>query len=82
MWRQMVARKYDELKIEKTLVEMYSYLEKLLGEIARAAQEAHKLNFSADFARNIEIDANPYNFTNKFQILLLGYQPNIGIGRQ
>ena len=27
MWSQMVARKYDELEIEKTPVEMYSYLE-------------------------------------------------------
>ena len=37
VWSQMVARKYDELEIEKTLVEMYSYLEKFLGETARAA---------------------------------------------
>ena len=37
VWSQMVARKYDELEIEKTPVEMYSYLEKFLGETARAA---------------------------------------------
>ena len=37
MWSQMVARKYDELDIEKTPVEMYSYLENFLGETARTA---------------------------------------------
>ena len=52
IWSQMVARKYDELDIEKTPVEMYSYLEKFLGETARAAWEAYKKNFPADFARD------------------------------
>ena len=74
----MVARKYDELEIEKTLVEMYSYLEKFLGEIARATWEANKQNFLADFSRDIELEANNYNFTNK--IHLLGTQPNTGVG--
>ena len=78
----MVTRKYDELKIEKTSVEMYSYLEKFLGETARAAWEAYKLNYLSDFARDIELGANPYNFTNKIQILLLGYQPNAWVGKQ
>ena len=80
MWSQIVARKYDELEIEKTPVEMYSYLEKFLGETARAAWEAYKKNFPADFARDIELGANPYNFTNKIQILLLGTQPNTSVG--
>ena len=40
MWSQMVTRKYDELEIEKTPVEMYSYSEKFLGETARTAWEA------------------------------------------
>ena len=61
---------------------MCSYLEKVLGETTRAAWEAYKLNFLTYFARDIELGANPYNFTNKIQILLLGYQPNIGVGRQ
>ena len=78
----MIARKYDELAIEKPLVEMYNYLEKLLGETTRAAWEAYKLNYPVDFARDIELGANPYNFTDKIQILLLGYQPNTGEGRQ
>ena len=78
----MVARKYDELKIEKTPVEMYSCLEKFLGETARTAWEAYKQNFSLDFTRDIELGANPYNFTNKIQILLLGYQPNTRVGKQ
>ena len=78
----MIARKYDELAIEKPLVEMYNYLEKLLGETTRAAWEAYKLNYPVDFARDIELGPNPYNFTNKIQILLLGYQPNTNEGRQ
>ena len=76
----MIARKYNELEIEKTHIEMYSYLEKFLGETARAAWEAYKHNFPTDFARDIELGANPYNFTNKIQILLLGTQPNTGVG--
>ena len=59
---------------------MYSYLEKFLGETAMAAWKAYKQNFPADFARGIELGANPYNFTNKIQILLLGTQPNTGVG--
>ena len=51
----MVARKYDELEIEKTPVEMYSYLEKFLGETGRAAWESYKLTYPADFARDIEL---------------------------
>ena len=78
----MVARKFDELEIKKTPVEMYNYLEKLLGETSRAAWEAYKLNFSIEFARDIELGANSYNFTNKIQILFLGYQPNTGVGKQ
>ena len=50
----MVARKYDELEIEKTYVEIYSYLEKFLGETTRAVWEAYKLNYLVDCARNIE----------------------------
>ena len=76
----MVGRKYDELEIENTLVEMYSYLEKFLGETTRATWDAYKQNFPADFARDVELGANPYNFTNKIQILLLGTQPNTGVG--
>ena len=79
MWSQMVTKKYDELEIEKTPIEMYSYLEKFLGETAKVAQEAYKKNFLADFARDIELGANPYNFSNKIQILLLGTQPNTGV---
>ena len=82
VWRQMVARKYDELEIEKTPVEMHTYLERVLGESARAAWEAYKLNYLADFARDIELEANPYNFINKIQILLLGYKPNTEVGKQ
>ena len=67
----MVARKYDELKIGKTHVEIYN-LEKFLRETVRADWEAYKQNFSLDFTRDIELGANPYNFTNKTQILLLG----------
>ena len=78
----MVVKRYDELEIEQTPVDMYSYLEKFLGETARAAWEAYKPNFPTDSARDIELRANPYNFTNKIQILLLRYQPNTGIGRQ
>ena len=59
---------------------MYSYLKKFLGETARAAQEAYKQNFPSDFMREIELGTNPYNFTNKIQILLLSTQPNKGIG--
>ena len=77
----MVARKYDELKIEKTPIEMYSYLENFFGETARAAWEAYKQNFILDFVRDIKLGVNPYNFTNKIQILLLGFQPNIGVGK-
>ena len=76
----MVVRNYDELEIEKTPIEMYSYFEKFLGETARAVWEAYKQNFRTDFVRDIELGANPYNFTNKIQILLLGTQPNIGVG--
>ena len=50
---------------------MYSYLEKFLGETARATWEAYKQNFPTDFTRDIDLEANPYNFTNKIQILLL-----------
>ena len=55
VWSQMVARKYDELEIEKTPIEMYSYLEKFLGETGRAAWESYKLTYPADFARDIEL---------------------------
>ena len=82
MWSQMVARKYDELEIEKTPVEMYNYLEKFLSETARATWEAYKFNFPTDFARNMELGVNPYNFTNKIQILLLWHQPNTGVSKQ
>ena len=82
VWSQMVARKYNQLVIQNTLVEMYSYFEKFLGEIARAAWEAYKLNYPANFAGDIELGVNPYNFTNKIQILFLGYQPNAGVGKQ
>ena len=78
----MVARKYDELEIEKTLVKPYSYLEKFLGEIARVAWKAYKQNFPLDYARDIELGKNPYNFTNKIQILLIGSQPNTEVGKQ
>ena len=44
---------------------MYSYLEKFLGETTRSAWEAYKQNFPLDFVRDIELRANPYNFTNK-----------------
>ena len=57
---------------------MYSYLEKFLGETTRSAWEAYKQNFPLDFVRDIELGANPYNFTNKIQIFLLGTQPNTG----
>lgn len=63
IWGQQVARKYDELEIVKTPEEIYSYLEKLLGAIARAAWESYKGDYPLDFARDIW--ANPYNFTNK-----------------
>ena len=76
MWSQMVARKYDELEIKKTPVEMYGYLEKFLGETARAGWETYKLNFPIDFVRDIELGAKLYNFTNQIQILVLRYQPN------
>ena len=46
---------------------MYSYLEKLLGEPARAAWEAYKLTYPTDFARDIELAANPYNFTIRYK---------------
>ena len=55
VWSQVVARKYDELEIEKTPVEMYSNLEKFLGETARVAWEAYKQNFLVDFVRDIEL---------------------------
>ena len=77
----MVTRKYDELEIGKTPVEVYSYLEKFLEETARAAWEAYKLTYPADFARDIELGANPYNFTNKILMLLVGFQPNTGVGK-
>ena len=55
MWSEIVARKCDELEIEKTPDEMYSYLKKLLRETTRATWEAYKQNFPADFARDIEL---------------------------
>ena len=61
---------------------MYSYLENFLRETDRATWEAYKLNYPVDFDRDIELGANPYNFTNKIQKLLLGYQPNSGVGKQ
>ena len=61
---------------------MYSYLEKFLEETAKAAWEAYKQNFPLDFIREIELGANPYNFTNKMQMFLLGYQPNARLGKQ
>ena len=82
MWSQMVARKYDELEIEKTHVAIYSYLEKFLGEIARAVWKAYKQNFLLDFVRDIELGAKLYNFTNQIQILVLRYQPNTRVGKQ
>ena len=78
----MVARKNDELKIEKTPVEMYSYLEKFLEETARAVWEAYKLTYPTDFAKDIELGVNLYNFTNKVQMSLVGFQPNAGVGKQ
>ena len=82
VWSQTVARKYDELEIEKTPVGIYSYLEKFLGETARVVWESYKLTYPPDFARVIELGANPYNFTNKIQMLLVGSQPNAGVGKQ
>ena len=35
-------------------------------------------NFSID----LSLGPNPYNSTNKIQLLLLGAQPNVGINRQ
>ena len=47
----MIARKYDELEIEKTPAEMYSYLEKFLGETARVVWEVYKQNFPTALLR-------------------------------
>ena len=66
----------------KVASKMYSYLEKFLWETAGAAWEAYKLNYPAYFTRDLELGANPYNYTNKIQISLLGYQSNTGVGKQ
>ncbi|KAH7666057.1 hypothetical protein IHE45_13G076200 [Dioscorea alata] len=78
----MVCRKYDELDYTKTPVEMYSYLEKFLGEAARAVWESYKLNYPQDFARDLELGDNPYNFVNKVRLLLLEDSPNANYGKQ
>ncbi|KAH7681583.1 hypothetical protein IHE45_05G068500 [Dioscorea alata] len=78
----MVCRKYDELDYIKTPVEMYSYLEKFLGETARAVWESYKLNFPQDFARDLKLGDNPYNFVNKIRLLLLEDSPNANNGKQ
>ncbi|KAH7659690.1 hypothetical protein IHE45_16G047200, partial [Dioscorea alata] len=82
IWGQMVCRKYDELDYTKTPVEMYSYLEKFLGEAARAVWESYKLNYPQDFARDLELGDNPYNFVNKVRLLLLEDSPNANYGQQ
>ena len=61
---------------------MYNYLEKFLGETARVAQEAYKRNYPTEFTTNLLLGPNPYNFTNKIQLLLLGLQPNVGFNKQ
>ncbi|KAH7690168.1 hypothetical protein IHE45_02G027600 [Dioscorea alata] len=82
IWGQMVCRKYDELDYTKTPVEMYSYLEKFLGEAARAVWESYKLNYPQDFSRDLELGDNPYNFVNKVRLLLLEDSPNANYGQQ
>ncbi|KAH7685547.1 hypothetical protein IHE45_04G047000, partial [Dioscorea alata] len=82
IWGQMVCRKYDELDYTKTPVEMYSYLEKFLGETAKAVWESYKLNFPQDFARDLELGDNSYNFVNKVRLLLLEDSPNANYGKQ
>ncbi|KAH7659679.1 hypothetical protein IHE45_16G046300, partial [Dioscorea alata] len=82
IWSQMVCRKYDELDYTKTPVEMYSYLEIFLGETSKVVWESYKLNFPQDFARDLELGDNPYNFVNKIRLLLLGDSPNANYGKQ
>ncbi|KAH7659772.1 hypothetical protein IHE45_16G052600, partial [Dioscorea alata] len=82
IWGQMVCRKYDELDYTKIPVEIYSYLEKFLGEAARAVWESYKLNYPQDFARDLELGDNPYNFVNKVRLLLLEDSPNANYGQQ
>ena len=78
----MIARNWDELGYEQTAEEMYNYLENFLGETARAAWEAYKRNYPTDFATDLSLEPNPYNFTNEIQLLLLGSQPNVGFNKQ
>lgn len=82
VWSQLICRKFDKLEVEKTASEMYAYLEKFLGETARAAWGSYKQKFPADFHTDINLGPNPYNFTNKIQALTLGQAPNVGIGAQ
>lgn len=76
-WSNVVTRKYLELDSQMNTAEMYSYLETFLGDPARAIWESYKKEYPVDFEKVLELGRDPYNFTTKVYMLVLGEHPDV-----
>ncbi|WMV54601.1 hypothetical protein MTR67_047986 [Solanum verrucosum] len=79
LWKGIVVADYIKTYQDADAETMYKYMETFLGESAKALWEAYKSNFPQEFQALVNLEANPYNFTNKIHSLITGEDPNSGL---
>ncbi|KAA8540648.1 hypothetical protein F0562_024434 [Nyssa sinensis] len=81
-WKTLVVREYTNKGFDHTALQCLAHIETFLGESAKTIWEGYKLKFPDDLARTVSFGANPWNFVNKIQFVLIGEDPNLGIQSQ